>query len=267
MSAARTMFAIIFVLYLGITLVVPSFPPAQLLCGYVGIPQTTSSIWGISIATLLNGIINGFFWTILAITTYGLAQRALHTRKPKSLPPIPARAGTPPGPAIPPTPSSIVRKEPARAMMRAESVPIRVSKEPTVAELDIETIEGIGPAGGALLRNSGIDTVSDLLRVGATERGRQRLADQVGVTSATVLRWVYRGDLLRVRGIGRKYSALLESAGVSTVTDLSTKNPRHLSQTLKAVNRERNLVRRSPPSRTIEIWVNNAKNLEPILVE
>jgi predicted flap endonuclease-1-like 5' DNA nuclease len=126
-------------------------------------------------------------------------------------------------------------------------------------EQGIETINGIGPKSGGLLRNSGVKTVNDLLRVGATERGRQHLANKVGVTYATLLKWVYRGDLLRINGVGKKYSALLESAGVNTITDLSMRNPSYLCQTLRIVNREKNLVRRTPPSKTIEIWVKNAK--------
>lgn len=284
MSVARKIFAITFVVFIGITLMVPSFPPAQLLYKYVSIVQTTLSIWGISIATLLSGIINGFLWTIIVIAAYGFARLALHIRKPRSLPPMPVAPQLttpppenpivdsrvniiPPALTIPSTPSFTVRKKLTQTVIRREPVPIKVSKEPIGVELDVETIMGIGSARGALLRNSGIVTVSDLLRAGATKRGRDNLANEVGVDSATVLRWVYRGDLLRIRGIGKKYSALLESAGVNTVTKLSTKNPRNLWQTLRAVNRERNLVRRSPNSKTLEIWVRNAKNLEPILVE
>lgn len=229
MSAIRIVYATIFALFVGITLIVPSYPPIQLLYKYVTIPQTTLSIWGISLATLLNGIINGCFWTIIFITAYSLTQLAFQTRKPEPLAPMPVTPHlTKPQPenplvdprenkislepTIPPAraPSSTVRGEPARAMIRKKPVPIKVSKAPNVAELAIENIEEIGQLHGALLRNSGIDTVSDLLRVGATARGRNRLAKEVGVTSATVLKWVFRGDSLRVRGIDRRY-VLLES--------------------------------------------------------
>jgi len=179
MSAARIIFTIgtlTFVLLIGMTLIVSSFPPAQLLWGYVGIPQTTSSIGGISIAILINGIINGCYWTIIAITAYGVAKLTVPPRKPRSLWEMPAA----PHLTTPPPENPLVNSR----------------------------------------------------------------------------------DLLKVRGIGRKYSKLLGSAGVNTITDLSTKNPRYLSQALRAVNRERNLVRRTPPSKTIETWVNDAKNLD-----
>jgi predicted flap endonuclease-1-like 5' DNA nuclease len=249
---AKAIFAVAFLLLMGVTLVFPSFPPAQLLSEYLKIPQTTLSIGGISVATLLNGITNAFFWIIIAATLYGLAR---HTKS-DTLPPMPV---PPDLPTLPP--------EPMLVDMRVNKIPpsFTVRKAPIGMEQGIETINGIGPKSGGLLRNSGIKTVNDLLRVGATERGRQHLANKVGVTYATLLKWVYRGDLLRINGVGKKYSALLESAGVNTITDLSMRNPSYLCQTLRIVNREKNLVRRTPPSKTIEIWVKNAKNLEPIV--
>jgi predicted flap endonuclease-1-like 5' DNA nuclease len=286
MSAAKILFAVTFVLFLSFTIVVPSFPPAQIMFEYVRIPQTTLYIWGISIATLLNGIINGFFWLLVVTITYGLAQLAAHTGKSRLLPPMPLAPRLETPPLEPMLVDDRVNKIPpafsvpsASVMQLIESsieVPIvskieipstKVRTAPVEAYLDIETIEGIGPIHREVLRNAGVFTVGDLLRVGGTERGRRQLANEVGVSNSTILRWVYRGDLLRVKGIGGKYSALLESAGVNTVRDLSMKNPHHLYQTLEAVNRERTPVKRVPPSKTIGIWVRRAKNLESIIVE
>ena len=174
----------------------------------------------------------------------------------------------PPALTIPPGwSSSSAKEEHAQAVIFAEPAPVELSIEPVEEEINIETFEGIGHVCGDLLRNLGISTVSDLLRVGATERGRRLIADETGVTPKVVIRWVYREDLLRVKGIGRKYSTLLEKAGVNTAKDLSTENTRHLCQTLRTVNKDRKLVVRTPPSKTIKVWVRNAKKLEPILVE
>lgn len=145
MSAAGTVLVITFVLLVNITLVAPSFPPAQLLYKYVGIPQTTLSFYGISIATLLNGIINGLFWTIFAGLTYGLAQLAIPTRELEPLRPMPftPRLTTPlpenllvvskgsiipPALTIPPaTLTFTIRSNP----LRTKSVPIRISRKRT----------------------------------------------------------------------------------------------------------------------------------------
>lgn len=254
--SAKAVFAGAFGLLIALTLIVPSFPPGEFLYNLLEMPQMTQSVFGISVATLLYGVINGFLWGFVAAAVYALSHRISESRR---LPPMPVarRLPTPP-------------PEPVRADRRVEKIPPQITvrqdwKLRNETEHDVETIEGVGPVRGQLLRNAGIRTVDDLLVVGATRRGRQRLARKVGVGYTTMLRWVYRGDLLRVRGIGKQYSSLLEAAGVATVTDLSTRNPRYLWQTLRNVNLRRNLVRRTPPRKTVEVWVYNARRLEPIV--
>lgn len=196
MSVAGAIFAVTFLVFLGVTLIFPSVPLAQLLYECAGI-QTALSIGGISVAVLLSGIMNGGFWAIFAIATYGLANLALNTRRP--LPPMPV----------------------------APRLTARLPRKPLV--------------------DSRVNRIPPALTIPPMPS--------------------HSRDLLRVRGIGRKYAALLESAGVKTVTDLSRQDPRYLCQTLRIVNREKNLVRRSPPYKTIEIWIHNARNLEPMLVK
>jgi hypothetical protein len=249
---AKAVFAIAFLLLMGVTLVFPSFPPAQILYECLKIPQTTLFIGVLSVTAILNGITNGFFWILIASTALGVARRA----KSNSLQsiPVPPELSTPP-------------LEPMNVNKRINKLPtsITVRKKPTEMEQDVETINGIGPKWAGLLRDSGINTVNDLVIAGATKHERQYLADKIGVTYATMLNWVNRGDLLRVNRMGKRYSALLESAGVNTVIDLSARDPSFLCQTLKTLNREKNLVKRTPSSKMIEIWVKNAKNLEPIV--
>jgi len=254
-----------FLIVMGVTLVFPSFPPAQIMYEYLKMSTPTMSMWGFSVASLLNGITNGFFWVIIAAIVYSMAHIK---RQSKPLPPMPVApklSAPPPEPTLVDPRVNIIPPALTVTPYRVQRKPVITEKAVGETEQDIETIDGIGPVCAGLFRNSGINTVADLLRVGAKEQGRRYLAGEVGVTYATLLKWIYRGDLLRVKGVGRKYATLLESAGVNTVSDLSKRTPRYLSQTLKVVNRERNLVRRAPPSKTIEIWVNNARDLEPLI--
>jgi predicted flap endonuclease-1-like 5' DNA nuclease len=256
MSAAGV-FALAFLVLVGITLLVPGFPPAQMLLEYLNIQQTPFSISGLSVASLLNGILNGFFWVLIGAGIYGAA---CYAERRKPLPPMPEapQLSTPP-------PEPMLVDPRTNKIPPSITVSAAVEKEQFRKELDIEMIDGIGPIYGGLLRNSGVNTVNDLLKICSTERGRKNLANEIGVPQSMLLKWVYRGDLLRIRGVGRKYATLLESAGVNTVSDLSMRNPRHLFQTLRSVNREKRLVRRTPPSKTIEIWVDIAGTLEPIV--
>lgn len=278
MSATKG-FAAGFLLLVGVTLLIPSFPPARLLCESLKIQPPTLSVWGMPVAMVLNGFINGFFWVLIAAAVYGVACYIRGSRSLAPMPVAPILETPPPEPMvvddrvnrIPPllTVPRVPIAGPvpvARFVRSSTAVPsITVRTDLGEIEQDIETIEGVSSAYGRLLRNLGINSVKDLLRVGAREDGRRDLAEKVGVPYWTLLKWVCRGDLLRVRGVGKKYSALLELARVNSVTDLSTRNARNLFQTLMSVNRERNVVRRTPPVKTIEIWVNFAKTLEPIV--
>ena len=255
-----------FLILVGVTLMLPGFPPAQLLLRYFGFPQLSGYILGFSVASLVTSVLNGLLWAIFAASIYGVI---LYAGDRKPLPPMPQspNLSTPPPEAKPVDPRTETIP-PALTVLpeaRKNSPSVVTTASQLRLEQDVEIVDGIGPTYGALLRISGINSVNDLLRACATERRRQELADRVGVPYSTLLRWVYRGDLLRVRGVGRKYATLLESAGVNSVSDLSTRNPRYLCQTLRKVNSERRLVRRTPPSETIEIWVNTARTLQPIV--
>lgn len=248
------LFASIFLIFVALTMVIPGLPPGELFFETLGLPQATGSLLGISFSTLLNGAINGFIYGLVAAAAYSLASRGT---KRKPLPQIPKAyeiPSTPPRP-IPVYERTVIISPVMTAPRRRFGV-----------EKDVKTIEGIGSWRSRLLNSMDIRTVDDLLVVGATREGRQRIARRVGVSYRMVLSWVRRGDLLRVRGVGKQYSELLESAGVYSVKDLAARNSHFLWQTLRGVNAERRLVRRVPPRRTVEMWVYNARRLEPLVM-
>ena len=252
MSDAKV-FGVAFLLLVVVTLAVPNLPPAQLLFDYLTIPQSTQSILGVSVATLINGVANGVMWGLIATAVYALYRSQSKRRE---LQPLSA------APKLPTPPPEAVLDWHADRIPPSITVRRRKRKR---NEQDIETIEGIGPIRAQLLRRSGVKTVDELLKVGATRRGRQLLADEIGVTESTILRWVRRGDLQRIKGIGTQYSALLESAGITTVSELATEDPLILRQRLRIANRQRRLVRRIPPYWKVAIWVEDAKYIEPII--
>lgn len=128
----------------------------------------------------------------------------------------------------------------------------------------IDNIEGIGPKYAKKLINSNIGTIDRLLHVAAHKRGREDLAEQTQVPEKLILKWVNRADLIRIKGIGEKYSNLLEEAGVDTVSELRQKHDKNLYKSLVEINREKILVRRIPSQRDVESWVKQAMNLQAI---
>ncbi|OGO48184.1 MAG: hypothetical protein A2Z30_05310 [Chloroflexi bacterium RBG_16_64_43] len=65
-------------------------------------------------------------------------------------------------------------------------------------------IEGIGRAYAAKLRKVGIRSVEGLLKAGAKLKARKEIAKVAGFQARTILEWVSRADLYRVKGVARQ---------------------------------------------------------------
>ena len=126
-------------------------------------------------------------------------------------------------------------------------------------------IEGIGEVYRGKMQKYGIKTVEKLLKEGASEKGRQMIADGTGISKTLILEWVNHADLWRITGVGEEYSDLLEEAGVDTVVELAQRNPANLYQTMMETNQAKKLVRRMPSARQVEAWVAQAKKLPRVV--
>jgi predicted flap endonuclease-1-like 5' DNA nuclease len=135
----------------------------------------------------------------------------------------------------------------------------------------IETIEGIGPANAKKLRAAGIRSCEALLKRGASKKGRNEVAEATGSAAATILEWVNRADLMRVKGVGSEYSDLLEAAGVDTVKELRRRSAANLTAKMIEVNEaaikktKKSIVRQVPAQSMVERWVAHAKTLPPVV--
>ncbi|NNF63620.1 MAG: DUF4332 domain-containing protein [Acidimicrobiia bacterium] len=129
----------------------------------------------------------------------------------------------------------------------------------------IDAIEGIGVRNATRLRKAGIRTTEALLKKGGAKKGRKGLAAATGIGEKTILEWVNRADLMRVKGVGEEYSDLLECAGVDTVKELRNRNPKNLLKAMIDVNTKKRLVRRLPTESMVERWVAHAKTLDPVV--
>ncbi len=126
-------------------------------------------------------------------------------------------------------------------------------------------IEGIGLSYAAKLRKVGIRSVEGLLKAGATPKARKSVAKAAGFQARTILGWVNRADLYRVKGIGRQYSDLLEKSGVDTVVELARRDPKKLYPKMGEVNLKKNLVNQMPTKKQVGAWIRHAKRLPRVV--
>jgi len=123
-------------------------------------------------------------------------------------------------------------------------------------------IEGIGPVNAAKLNKAGVRGTNGLLKMGGTKKGRLEISKATGISAKTLLDWVNRADLFRVKGIGTQYSDLLEAAGVDTVVELAKRKPEALLEAMVKANSKKNLVNQMPALSVVKAWVTNAKSLK-----
>lgn len=132
--------------------------------------------------------------------------------------------------------------------------------------MKIEEIEGIGPAYAEKLRGAGVDTTDALLEKGASEHGREQLAEATGITKKQLLEWVNHVDLMRIDGVGSEYADLLEAAGVDSCAELARRNPANLAQTFVEIDAARpDWIRRVPSETTIAGWIEQAGKLGKVV--
>lgn len=129
----------------------------------------------------------------------------------------------------------------------------------------IDQVVGIGHKEATKLRKAGVRTSKSLTECASTRRGRTELAKRTGLTPKDLQRWVSHADLLRVRGVGAEYAALLVQAGVDTLRDLRRRNPTALLAKIIGMNGSQKVVERLPTESMVESWIEAAGDLDPTI--
>ncbi|WEK52516.1 MAG: DUF4332 domain-containing protein [Candidatus Kaistia colombiensis] len=129
----------------------------------------------------------------------------------------------------------------------------------------IKDIEGIGPVFTEKLTAVGVRTTGALLEQAKDPKGRKALAASSGLDEHKILKWANMADLMRIKGVAEEYSELLEAAGVDTVKELKMRRADHLTAKMVEINGAKKLVRQLPSEKLVESWIEQAKNLPPML--
>jgi Domain of unknown function (DUF4332) len=130
-----------------------------------------------------------------------------------------------------------------------------------MASYPITDIDGIDEGTAAALKKAGIRSTGKLLETARTMRGRKELAGKTGFTEKQLLCWANVADRMRIKGVNRDYSQLLQAAGVDTVKELKYRNPCNLAQAMADANKKNKLVRMLPSEKVVARWIEDAKKL------
>ena len=138
---------------------------------------------------------------------------------------------------------------------------LQAADKPKAAKGKLTSIQGIGAATEAKLKAAGVTTVDELLKQGATPKGREDLATKSGVPAGQILKFVNYADLYRIKGIAGQTAELLEAAGVDSVAELAQRNAANLAAKLKEVNDAKKLTGKVPTEKQVAEWIEAAKTL------
>ena len=122
----------------------------------------------------------------------------------------------------------------------------------------IVEIEGIGEAYAKKLEEAGVKTTDNLLEKAATKKGREKLAEETGISEN-------HADLFRIKGVAGQFAELLEAAGVDTVKEFRHRVAANLQPKLVEVNDQKNLCNRVPSVSELERMIAQAKEMEPAI--
>ena len=141
---------------------------------------------------------------------------------------------------------------------------LSADQQASVTEL-VAAVRSLLPDDAEKLIQAGIEKSETLLERGASRPGRAEISRETNILEPVVLKWINDLDLARIKGVGVKYSDLLEEAGVDTVVELAQRNPANLYKKLVEVNEEQNLVEAMPSEQEVADWVAQAKELPRVI--
>lgn len=129
----------------------------------------------------------------------------------------------------------------------------------------IDQVAGIDSRDATKLRKAGVRTSKALIERASSGRGRNQLAKETGLSPKDIQLWIHHADLLRVKGVGGEYAALLVVAGVDTVRDLRRRNPTALLAKIIGLNGSHKVVSRLPTESMVVGWIDSAARVDPSL--
>src|SRR6266850_4205188 len=117
----------------------------------------------------------------------------------------------------------------------------------------------IDPTNVTKLREAGIESTDDMMRLWADQPKRESLVEKTGISMEMFTRFASMSRLARVKNVGPKYVDVLWAAGIDGPKSLFEFAPEALAKRLGEVKVEKNLTSPVPPLTEISNWFTDVK--------
>jgi hypothetical protein len=125
----------------------------------------------------------------------------------------------------------------------------------------LKHIDGMTPLLEVRLKSKRIRTTEKLLEAAYSVKGRKELAAATGISEQQWLDWANNADCMRIKGMGSERAKLLRRVGVTTVGELSHRNPKKRAEAMADANKEHRLMRVKPSEKSVRALIEGAKRL------
>lgn len=130
----------------------------------------------------------------------------------------------------------------------------------------IKSLPFVGRKYGVMLKKAKITTTGEILERGICRTSRENLANKLGISERLISKWVNLADLLRVKGIGKKYLKLLDKIGIGNLNKLSKQDPDNILQKINSLDEEDlKKIKRKPSKKTIRRWIEESRKTRKIV--
>ncbi len=165
-----------------------------------------------------------------------------------------------------PTAASLAAIEPGEADVD-EGIALDTSVDVDGAGYEIESLEGIGPQTGQLLRGYGVASVGDYLRKLNLPAAREKAAKELNIKAQPLHDWASMADLLRVEGVDHQFAELAYASGIRSVLELAQTDAAVLAAKMDTTNKagKQLMAPHAPSVEQVEDWVTRAKGMKSVV--
>ncbi len=123
---------------------------------------------------------------------------------------------------------------------------------------EVSLIDGIGGNEAKSLKKLGIKTNLDLLKLSGNPVKIIQVAEVLNIDEVLVTQLISKADLMRIPGLKKEETQVLEASGIRSVRQLATQNPRELSKKIISFSAA---AKKNCTKKNISSWVNTASKL------
>jgi len=130
-------------------------------------------------------------------------------------------------------------------------------------DYDLQAIEGINHEQVKALKDLGIHTTDNLVnKLSKDSHEVTKVARTLNVKPEEVSSWVSMSDIIKLPGIDAKTAKLMQTVGISSLSELSVTNPLSLYNEMVVFNNKSNILSTEPSLDKIKSWTNIAKHIK-----